>query len=59
MATLTFSSTDPQAEARVLVESLTAWLAEQPPQPLKPGRADFTYDANGSLGAVDVTLEVD
>ncbi|UVJ45983.1 hypothetical protein NVV94_10800 [Pseudomonas sp. LS1212] len=47
MATLTFS-TNLQAEARILVEALNAWLEEQEPvQPLRPGTAHFEYDHDG------------
>lgn len=54
MATLVFSSTeDSQVEAKLLVEALTLWLAEQPVQPLQgAGKAVFAYRADGTLDSI-------
>ena len=60
MATVTFTS-NPQAEARALIEVLSQWLAEQPEQPqVQGGRAVFEYaDDQGNLKVVVVTVEPD
>lgn len=59
MATLTFDGNeDSQNEARVLVEALTEWLKEQPEQVPRPGKARFTYRADGTLDSV-LTAPVD
>lgn len=57
MATVTFSSTDPAAEARALATTLNLWLAEQPrPEQAPPATVRFTYDGE-LLHTVVVTLE--
>lgn len=60
MATVTFAG-DPQAESRALIEVLTQWLAEQPPQqPVQGAKAVFEYaDDDGNLKVVVVTVEQD
>ena len=51
-----FSPKDPVAEAQLLVNSLTEWLAEQPEQPPKRGKAFFKYGADG-LRTIHVELD--
>jgi hypothetical protein len=52
MSTLTFDSNeDSIAEARLLVEALTDWLADQPPTPAS-GRAQFCYRPDGTLDSI-------
>lgn len=59
MATITFSSTDPAAEARAIVTSLTLWLMEQPrPEQAPPARMRLEYDGD-LLSVMSVTLEVE
>jgi hypothetical protein len=59
MATVTFSSTEPAAEARAIVASLNLWLSEQPkPEQAPPAKARFSYDGD-ALRTVTVTLEVE
>lgn len=59
MANVTFSSTDPAAEARAIVASLNLWLSEQPrPEQATPAKARFTYDGD-LLSVMSVTLEVE
>ncbi|WP_454842637.1 hypothetical protein [Pseudomonas hormoni] len=50
-----FSNKDPVAEAQLLVNALTEWLAEQPEQPAKRGKAFFKYGPEG-LRTVNVVL---
>lgn len=57
MANVTFSSTDPAAEARAIVSTLQMWLSEQPkPEQASPAKARFTYDGD-ALRTVTVTME--
>ncbi|WP_433737440.1 hypothetical protein [Pseudomonas putida] len=59
MATITFSSTEPAAEARAIVSTLSMWLHEQPrPEQALPAKARFTYDGD-DLRTVTVTLVED
>lgn len=56
MATVIFG-TDPAAEARALVTTLSLWLAEQPrPEQAPPAEARFEYN-NELLHLVVITLD--
>lgn len=52
-----FDSDDTVSEVAIAVESLARWLSEQPAQPLRRGVAHFTYEADGRLREVTVTLD--
>lgn len=58
MAMLIFdSSEDSIVEARVLVEALNEWLAEQQPScPLKSAHAQLCYRPDGTLDSVLTVL---
>ncbi|SDO20217.1 hypothetical protein SAMN04489798_2309 [Pseudomonas arsenicoxydans] len=43
---------DSASQARVLVDALTTWLAEQPAQAPRPARVEFVYRADNSLDSV-------
>ncbi|WP_448145379.1 hypothetical protein [Pseudomonas silesiensis] len=43
---------DTQAQVILLINALSAWLAEQPNQPPRPGRAQFCYRPDGTLDSV-------
>ena len=47
---------DSAAQARLLVESLSEWLAEQPEQPVR-GKAEFHYRPDGSLDSIITRLD--
>lgn len=57
MTTLTFSSTDPETEARALVFALQQWLTEQPEHPVPLSETRFIYDYRGILSVVNVVLD--
>ena len=58
MAMLIFdSSEDSIVEARILIEALNEWLAEQQPScPLRSARAKRCYRADGTLDSVLTVL---
>jgi hypothetical protein len=58
MAMLIFdSSEDSIVEARILIEALNEWLAEQQPScPLRSARAKCCYRADGTLDSVLTVL---
>lgn len=58
MAVLIFDSSDDSiVEARVLVEALNEWLAQQQPScPLTSARAQFCYRLDGTLDSVVTVL---
>jgi hypothetical protein len=47
---------DSRAQAAVLIQALTDWLAEQPPVTLRPGKADYCYRPDGTLDSITTTL---
>lgn len=58
MATVIFSSVgQPQDEARVIIEALTAWLAEQPDRPPCGGEVELSYDGDGYLRTLTVLMD--
>lgn len=48
---------DSVAQAYILVGALTEWLAEQPEQPIRGGKALFTYRADHSLDNVRIVMD--
>lgn len=52
MATVTFASTDPQAEIQALIAVLGMWLKELPEQTPRPARARYSYADNGGVTLV-------
>lgn len=59
MTTLTFNSTNPETECRVLVFALQEWLKEQPEAQIPVSKTNFYYDEKGILSVVDVVLDGD
>lgn len=56
MATVTFDSSDPLAEAGALISLLSEFLKDHPQQPRAAATARFEYAEDGSLRTVVVTL---
>ena len=50
---------DSQAQAILLVNTLTEWLTEQPEQSPRPGKAYFTYRPDGTLDSIRTMLAED
>jgi hypothetical protein len=48
---------DSQAQIILLVDVLGEWLADQPEQPPRPGKAQFCYRPDGTLDSIRTELD--
>jgi hypothetical protein len=50
---------DSQAQVAILLEMLGQWLAEQPEQQHRGGKARFVYRPDGTLDSINIVLDVE